>query len=99
MTIKEQNNFNNIRTISLFSGAGGLDIGAIKAGAHVVFANDMMKEACLTYKENIGDHIIQGDINTLFDEIGKVDNPDLVVLLVKAFLLLEKWMSMTKEVS
>ena len=42
MTIKEQNNFNNIRTISLFSGAGGLDIGAIKAGAHVVFANDMM---------------------------------------------------------
>ena len=79
MTIKEQNNFNNIRTISLFSGAGGLDIGAIKAGAHVVFANDMMKEACLTYKENIGDHIIQGDINTLFDEIGKVDNPDLVI--------------------
>lgn len=79
MTIKEQNNFNNIRTISLFSGAGGLDIGAIKAGAHVVFANDMMKEACLTYKEHIGDHIIQGDINTLFDEIGKVDNPDLVI--------------------
>ena len=30
-------------------------------------------------KENIGDHIIQGDINTLFDEIGKVDNPDLVI--------------------
>ena len=79
MTLKEQNNNNDIRTISLFSGAGGLDIGAIKAGAHVVFANDMMKEACLTYKENIGDHIVHGDINTLFDKIEKVDNPDLVI--------------------
>ena len=79
MTLKEQNHNNDIKTISLFSGAGGLDIGAIKAGAHVVFANDMMKEACLTYKENIGDHIVQGDINTLFDKIEKVDNPDLVI--------------------
>lgn len=28
MTIKEQNESNNINTVSLFSGAGGLDIGA-----------------------------------------------------------------------
>jgi len=49
MTIKERNNTNKIKTISLFSGAGGLDIGAIMAGAHIVFANDMMKEACMSY--------------------------------------------------
>ena len=34
-----------IKTVSLFSGAGGLDVGAIAAGADVVWANDMMKEA------------------------------------------------------
>lgn len=79
MTLKELNNINSIRTISLFSGAGGLDVGAIKAGAHIVFANDMMKDACLTYQENIGDHIVQGDINTLMDEIEKIHNPDLII--------------------
>lgn len=79
MTLRELNNRNTIRTISLFSGAGGLDIGAIKAGAHIIFANDMMKEACLTYKKNIGEHIIQGDINSLIDEVKKVESPDLVI--------------------
>lgn len=34
---------NDIRTISLFSGAGGLDIGAIYAGAKILWANDMKK--------------------------------------------------------
>lgn len=79
MTLKEQNNSNNIQTVSLFSGAGGLDVGAIRAGAHIIFANDMMKDACLTYRENIGDHIIQGDINGLIDDIKKINNPDLVI--------------------
>ena len=79
MTLRELNNCNTIRTLSLFSGAGGLDIGAIKAGAQIVFANDMMKEACQTYRENIGDHIVQGDINSLMDKIEKIDSPDLVI--------------------
>ena len=79
MTLRELNNCNAIRTLSLFSGAGGLDIGAIKAGAQIVFANDMMKEACQTYRENLGDHIVQGDINSLMDKIEKIDSPDLVI--------------------
>ena len=29
-------NQKDIRTVSVFSGAGGLDIGAIEAGAHVI---------------------------------------------------------------
>ena len=36
-------NEKDIRTVSVFSGAGGLDIGAIEAGANVIWANDMMK--------------------------------------------------------
>lgn len=35
MTIKERNNTNKVKTVSLFSGAGGLAIGAIMAGAHI----------------------------------------------------------------
>lgn len=70
---------NNIRTISLFSGAGGLDSGAINAGAKILWANDMMKDACATYRENIGNHIVCGDIYNLFDDIEKNDNIDLVI--------------------
>ena len=57
MSIREINDNNSILTVSTFSGAGGLDIGAIKAGAKIIWANDMMKEACETYSANIGEHI------------------------------------------
>lgn len=49
--------------ISLFSGAGGMDVGFIRAGFDVVWANDFNKNAVATYQENIGDHIVLGDIN------------------------------------
>lgn len=62
-TIKEILKSNSINTLSLFSGAGGLDIGAILAGAKIIWANDLMKEACESYSNNIGAHICQGDIN------------------------------------
>ena len=48
--------------ISLFSGAGGLDLGLIKAGNTVIWANDIDKDAVSSYKENIGTHIICEDI-------------------------------------
>jgi len=51
--IKEALASNTITTISLFSGAGGLDIGAIYAGAKIIWANDMKKEAVASYKKNI----------------------------------------------
>ena len=62
--IKEALKQNSVNTLSLFSGAGGLDIGAIQAGAKIVWANDMMKDACDSYSINIGNHICQGDINS-----------------------------------
>ncbi len=79
MTIKERNNTNKIKTISLFSGAGGLDIGAIMAGAHIVFANDMMKEACMSYSTNIGSHIINGDINSVMNRLDGIEDVDMVI--------------------
>lgn len=79
MNLKEQNNKNAISTISTFSGAGGLDIGAIKAGAKIVWANDMMKEACETYFNNIGEHIVRGNINEQIPSLETFKGADLVI--------------------
>ena len=68
-----------IRTVSVFSGAGGLDIGAIMAGANILWANDLMKEACVSYLNNIGNHIVCGDINEKILELKKLDNISLVI--------------------
>lgn len=38
--------------VSLFSGAGGLDIGFHKAGFHTVYASDVWDVACETLKKN-----------------------------------------------
>lgn len=60
--------------ISLFSGCGGLDLGFIRAGFSIVFANDIDKEACESYRKNIGSHIVCKDIYTLsIDEIPSAD--------------------------
>ena len=72
-------NLNDIRTVSVFSGAGGLDIGAIEAGAHVIWANDMMKEACQSYRANIGNHIVCGDINEKMKELEGLSDVSLVI--------------------
>jgi DNA (cytosine-5)-methyltransferase 1 len=51
-----------MKVISLFSGCGGIDLGFIKAGAKVVWANDIDCDAVKTYKRNIGEHIVCKDI-------------------------------------
>ena len=43
-----------MRTVSLFSGAGGLDLGFVQAGYRVVFANDIAEPAVHTYATNFG---------------------------------------------
>jgi len=51
-----------MRVASLFSGAGGMDLGFIRAGHRVVWAIDSYEDAVETYRRNIGDHVILGDI-------------------------------------
>lgn len=62
-----------LKVVSLFSGAGGLDLGFIGGfnflGKHyaslpfdIIFANDNYPQAVDTYRYNIGHHIIEGDI-------------------------------------
>ena len=54
-----------MRTVSLFSGIGGLDQGFTQAGFDVIWANDFDKYAVQTYRANYDTPILQGDINTV----------------------------------
>lgn len=53
------------KVISLFSGCGGFDLGFKMAGFEIAWANDTMKDACNTYRNNISDNIICDDINNI----------------------------------
>lgn len=54
------------KLISLFSGAGGLDIGFKKAGFETVIATDNWKIACETLKANkIASNIVCKDIREI----------------------------------
>lgn len=64
------------KIISLFSGCGGLDLGFVREGFEVVWANDNFHAACETYKKNFGDHIFEGDINDV--DFKKVPDCDLI---------------------
>ena len=57
---------NHYNFISLFTGAGGLDIGFQEAGFNCLFASDIMKEACETYRRNNpGVPVVCADIRQL----------------------------------
>lgn len=61
-------NQENYSVLSLFSGAGGMDLGFKQAGFNIVFANDFDEDACITYSKNIDDNIICRDISQIKDD-------------------------------
>ncbi len=63
--------------ISLFSGCGGMDLGFLKAGFNIKWANDFEKKACETYAKNIGNHIIHGDITEI--DYNTIPDADIVI--------------------
>jgi DNA (cytosine-5)-methyltransferase 1 len=63
-----------MRVVSLFSGAGGLDLGFKMAGHEIIWANDLYEDAVETYKHNLGDHIVCEDISKIdAEEIPECD--------------------------
>ena len=45
---------NKLKIISLFAGAGGMDLGFKNAGYDIVWANDFDADSVKTYKEILG---------------------------------------------
>ena len=63
-----------LRAISLFSGAGGLDVGFDRAGFHTVFANEFDHDAAETWRINRPDNadaMVEGDIAEHIDELNQ----------------------------
>ncbi len=68
-----------IKAVSLFTGAGGMDIGFERAGVEVIFANELMKEAADTYNANHPTGImVNDDVNNVIDSLNKYEGTDLV---------------------
>ena len=68
---------NAIRFNSVCAGAGILDKGFIDTGFEPQWALELEKDMCDTYRHNLGDHIVQGDLSTYDTSI----IPDAEVLI------------------
>lgn len=79
---------NSWTVVSLFAGCGGLDLGFRgdfsyldkyypRNKFNIIWANEINKAACATYKENVSEHIIEGSIEEKFDSLP--DSADIVI--------------------
>ena len=75
------NSPDKLKVVSLFSGAGGMDLGFINAGFEIIWANDFFQEAVNSYRKNIGKHMIYGDIT----KISSDDIPDGADVIIGGF--------------
>lgn len=61
----------------MFAGIGGIDLGFKQAGCEIIWANEIDKYACKTYRLNFGEeYLIEGDIK----DVPSKDIPDFDIL-------------------
>jgi DNA (cytosine-5)-methyltransferase 1 len=69
-----------INAVSLFSGAGGMDVGFLNAGYNIVVASEIDKYACETFRANHQKTaLIEGDINNFLGTLDNYQGVDLVL--------------------
>mgnify|MGYP000102365463 CR=1 FL=1 len=63
-----------LKAVSLFAGAGGMDVGFTNAGYDVVWANELMKHAAATYRTNHPRaYLAEGSITDYVDNLPTQD--------------------------
>jgi DNA (cytosine-5)-methyltransferase 1 len=62
---------------SLFSGAGGMDLGFVKAGFNIIWANDNDPDSVETYALNLGRYIILDDVETI--DSNEIPDADIII--------------------
>ena len=68
-----------MKAISLFSGAGGMDVGFAKSGFSIIAASELDPHACATFRENHpATKLHEGDILEHIDEISTIEDIDVV---------------------
>jgi DNA (cytosine-5)-methyltransferase 1 len=65
-----------MRTVSLFAGCGGMDLGAESAGAEIVYANEIDKEACRSLERAFPETEVD---NRPIKEVQTFPDADLVI--------------------
>ncbi|MGK0701110.1 DNA cytosine methyltransferase [Priestia flexa] len=61
---------------SLFAGVGGIDKGFEQAGMDILWANELDKNACITYRENFKHFLLEEDIRN----VSEFEMPDVDIL-------------------
>ncbi|MEM9215969.1 MAG: DNA cytosine methyltransferase [Cyanobacteria bacterium P01_F01_bin.150] len=68
-----------MKAISLFSGAGGMDVGFQHAGYRVVAANEIDQYACQTFQANHPNvRLLEGDINHCLEALEEYTGIDVI---------------------
>lgn len=63
---------------SLFAGIGGICLGFKQAGAEIIWANEIDKHACITYRENFEHTLVEEDIRNLDEYSEDIPNFDIL---------------------
>ncbi|MDD4493214.1 MAG: DNA cytosine methyltransferase [Eubacteriales bacterium] len=63
--------------VSLFSGAGGMDMGFERQGFRVVWANDIDRDSCETHRKWSNAEIVQGDISKV--DLSSIPKSDIIL--------------------
>jgi DNA (cytosine-5)-methyltransferase 1 len=67
-----------MKAISLFAGIGGFELALQQAGFEVIWANEIDKYACQTYRANFPNcELVEGDIEKIPAE--KIPSHDILV--------------------